>query len=177
MARTLPLTDERVEGFEGGFDRCARVEAVDLVEVDGVYAETTETVFAGLLDVLAPEPAHVGLAVQGEEDLGGDDDFIEVSVFAQHLARDFFARPDRIHVGRVEEIDAGFDGASKEGGGIIGAEHPGAPVGRAVAHAAEADVRNLDSGRAEGRRLHVVAFSIAGASGRVYHQAHRMNRP
>jgi hypothetical protein len=48
----LALRDQVIEGGHHLFHRCVRIEAVDLIEVDRVDAQTAEAVLTGLLDVL-----------------------------------------------------------------------------------------------------------------------------
>ena len=61
-----------------------------------------------------------------------------LAVFPQGAAGDLLADAERVHVGGVEEVDAGLERAAKERlrRGLV--EDPRPPLGRAVAHAAEA---------------------------------------
>ena len=67
----------------------------------------------------------------------------------------FLADAQRVHVGGVEEVDAGLDRPAEEGtrGGLV--EHPRAPVRVAVAHAAQAQPRYGYAGAAQKGVFHV----------------------
>ena len=52
--------------------------------------------------------------VDGEVNLAGDDDLVAAAELAHELARQFLRHASRVHVGGVEEIDAGFDRRTNE---------------------------------------------------------------
>ena len=132
--------DDIVEGFAGLFDGGEGIEAMDLVEVNVVDAEALEGAVDGGHDVLAGEAAIVGAVGHGLKDLGGDDEFFAAGLeLAEELAGDTFALADGVHVGGVEEVDAGFDGALDEGAGFVFFEDPLAPLFGAVGHHAQAE--------------------------------------
>jgi len=87
---------------------------MDLVEVDVIHAEPLQRGVDRLHDVLAREAARVSARAHRVEDLGGDDDLVALGEFLQGAAEDLLARADRIHVGRVEEIDAAFERLANE---------------------------------------------------------------
>jgi hypothetical protein len=63
---------------QGLVDGRARIEAVDLVEVDAVDPQELQVGLAGLPDVLARRPAHVGPVAHGEQHRGGDHQLVAV---------------------------------------------------------------------------------------------------
>ena len=64
----------------------------------------------------------------------------------------------RVDVGGVEESDAGVQGAWNEGPGLLLAQHPVAPVRRAIGHGAQTDARDLQAGCSEARGFHGESF-------------------
>ena len=73
----------------------------------------------------------------------------------------------RVHVGRVEEVDAELEGGLEvlAGHGLV--LHPGAPGGIAVGHAAEGEARDLEAGAAEVRVLHCAPPSTRSRKARM----------
>src|SRR5699024_1900178 len=59
-----------------------------------------------------------------------------------------------VHVGGIEEIDAGLDRAAVEWLAGVFVEHPAAPFRGAVGHGAETQAGNLETGVAEANVLH-----------------------
>src|ERR1700722_14399460 len=82
------------------------------------------------------------------------DNLVAAGKVPDCATEDLFAVAERITVGGVEEVDAGFERLLDEGFALLLAERPGviAPVAAAIAHAAEADARHVQAGAAE---LHV----------------------
>ncbi len=108
--------DDIVQRLAGLFDGRVLVEAMDLVEVDVIDAEALEAGVDGGHDVLAREAAVVGRVAHGVEDLGGNHQLFAAGLeLAQQLAGDALALAERVDVGGIEEVDAGFDGAADEG--------------------------------------------------------------
>ena len=95
---------ERPQGF---LERRERIEAVGLIEVDVIRAETAQAGLAGFDEVAARESGFVGAGFETNECFSGEDNLLPAS--AQRLAEDFFGLAERINVGRVEEIHAGLD--------------------------------------------------------------------
>src|SRR5262249_38087855 len=81
--------------------------------------------------------------------LRGDDDLVALRVFPQRTAGDLFADAARVHVRRVEEVDAAFDRAFDEGlaGGLV--ERPRMPLRRSVGHHAETDAGDFQACRTD----------------------------
>src|SRR6185295_4492967 len=67
---------------------------------------------------------------------------------------DFFAHAIGVHVGGVEEVDAGFQRAAEEGTAFVLFQHPVAPFPGAVGHAAETEAGDLEAGRAKPNVVH-----------------------
>jgi len=87
------------------------------------------------------------------------DNLVAAGKVPDCATEDLFAVAERITVGGVEEVDAGFERLLDEGFALLLAERPGviAPVAAAIAHAAEADARHVQAGAAE---LHVFHGSL-----------------
>ena len=135
-----------VAGRNGGFGRgrCSRCRA------GGGFASSHGGCACGI------GRGRWGIA-HGVEDFGGDDDFFAGGgeVF-EGAAGDFFAGALGVHVGGVEEVDAGLDGAAVEGAGLVFVEDPVAPFAGAVGHGAEADAGDFEAGAAEVGVLHTI---------------------
>ena len=106
------------EGTEGFFERGARVDAVELVEVDALELEAAQAHFDTLDQVAGA--AHVfgfGGALAGDAALGGDDEARRIGVqrFADEALGDFGA----VGVGGVDEGDAEIDGAAENAAGFV----------------------------------------------------------
>ncbi len=69
--------------------------------------------------------------------------------------RDLLADSHRIHVGRVEEIDAALDRGPEKGAGLPLVQDPRPPLWVAVAHAAQAQPRDRHSRSTQVRIFHV----------------------
>ena len=72
----------------------------------------------------------------------------------ERAADDLLARALRIDVGRVEKVDSALQRFPDEWPRRLLLQHPLAPFGRAVGHAAEADLRHLHARLAEPDHLH-----------------------
>ena len=136
------------------FDRRVVIEAVDLIEVDVIGAEAAQAGVDGVVDVFAREAALVGVVAHRVEDLGGDDDAVARGEVLQRAAGDLFADAVGVHVGGVEEVDAGFQRAADEGPAFLFLQHPVAPLLRAVCHATETEAGDLKAGRAKPNVVH-----------------------
>ena len=124
---------------------------MDLVQVDEVGAEALQA-GVDLREDGLPRQAHaVGPLVHPLVDLGRDHDLAAPRVVEQRPADDLLARSGRIHVGGVEEVDAEVERLLQERPARRLAEGPdvAAAVGLAVAHAAEAEARDVEAGAAE----------------------------
>src|SRR3984885_13810816 len=101
--------------FDGSFG----VDAVLVVEIDRVDAETAETAFAGLADVvgLAADAASGGiLGIADDTEFRGEDDFVALAV--DGVSDELFVGVRSVGVGSVEEIDAEFESAVNRGNGF-----------------------------------------------------------
>jgi hypothetical protein len=150
-------------------DRRARVPPVDLVEVDVVGAQAAQAGVDLEHDGLARQPAPVGPLAHHAVHLGGQHHFFTPGEVVQRPPDDLLAGAVGVDVGGVEEVDARFDAALDERPALLLVERPGvgAAVGNAVAHAAEADGRDVEAGGAELDVLHAATLraTFAGADG------------
>ena len=149
QVENLSVANEAVERGQGLLDGGGGVGAVNLVEVDALHAQAPERGLARLNDVLRREASAVRPLAHPHAALGGDDRLIPHGVFPHPLAGDLLAHAERIHVRRIEEVDAEFDRAPEEGSGLFLFEHPGAPGAAPEAHAAERDARDHEAAVSE----------------------------
>ena len=87
---------------------------MDLIEIDVVGAESRQRRVDRRHDVLARQPAIVGVVAHRIEHLGRDHDLVARGEVTQRAAEDLFADADGIHVGGVEEVDAELERAPDE---------------------------------------------------------------
>ena len=106
-------------GANGIFNGNGFINAVLVIQVDHVGAQPLEAGLAGLLHVLrtavhaqkfALRPAHVA-------ELGGEHDLV-TAVF-DGAAHQLFVFAGAVHVGRIKERAAEFDGAMNGGDGFL----------------------------------------------------------
>ena len=99
-----------------------RIDAVLVVQIDVIDAETLETGIAGLTHVLGcsidAEGRAVGTARNAE--FGGEHDFVAARF--QYLPEQALVGTDAVHVGSVEKVDADIERGVEhaEIGGFIG---------------------------------------------------------
>ena len=146
----LAGADQVVEGAQCLVDGDVGLRPVDLVEVDVVGLQAAQARLALLDDVAAAVAQHVGVSVVHlAVHLGGQNDLGALAVALQRLAGHFFAAPAAVDVGRIEEVDAGVDGAVDDRIGIIGgglaAEH----------HAAQAELADFHTGASQRTVFHM----------------------
>jgi hypothetical protein len=127
------------------------VETVDLIEVDIIHAEPTQAVVDLGENRLARQPSAIGAGTHPAIDLGSDDDLVAAREILDRAAEDFLAVAERIAVRGVEEIDACFERLLDERPALLLGEAPGmiAEITATVAHAAEANARDIEAGAAE----------------------------
>ena len=136
MWRILPCSCMRRERAERLFERRARVDAVELVEVDALELEAAQAHFDTLDEVAGA--AHVlgfGGALARDAALGGDDHAMRVG--RERFADEPLGDLGAVGVCGVNERDAQFDGAAQHaaGFGCVGRLAP-----RAFAHQAHGSV-------------------------------------
>ncbi len=107
----LACLGEPVVGAERVRQRCFRVIGVRLVQVDMVGLQALERILDGALYVSGREALFVRRHLHAH--LGGDDNLVALAAFLQPFADEGFrfaalvaGDPARIHVGRVDEIEA-----------------------------------------------------------------------
>jgi hypothetical protein len=102
----LAGTDDVVQRLHRLFDRCLRVEAVNLVEVDVVGTEAGEGGIDLFEDCSAGQTLPAGAVVYFPPHLGGEDDVLSAGVPLDRAADKFLRRAGLIGVGGVPEGDA-----------------------------------------------------------------------
>ena len=130
-----------------------------LVQVDPIGAEAPQTGFAATDDVTARQAAIVRSVAHSTIDLGRQDHAIAPTLerFAEHPLR----LAARVHVGRIEQVDAGVEAAIHQPPRfchIGGANHALAIV-TGEGHGAETEEGYLESSRAETTVVHVLPFA------------------
>ena len=118
------------------------IEDLDRVDLERIL-ETAERILATFDDVLAAEPTHIWAFAHDAMNFGSHDDFVADRHFLKVETGDLFALASGVNVGRIEEIDAGFEGAGEVNAGLLLVDVPAAraqsPVGQrtaSIAHAA-----------------------------------------
>ncbi len=147
IARLARLHDvvQRLHRF---LDRRGIVPAVDLVEIDIVHPQPRQAVVHRLHQRLARQTARIGGLLPGQESLGRDHNLVAPCEFGQQAPDHLFRGAARIHVRRIEEVDPRLHRLADEGTAFVLRKHPVAVpafAGVAIAHAAEAQPRNLEA--------------------------------
>jgi hypothetical protein len=99
-------------------------------------------------------------AVEGEAELGGDDDLIAYG--CQGLADEFLVGERTVHLGGVEEGDAAVDGGADQGDAVLAGD--GRAVAVAEAHAAEPDRGDLQAAGSKVALDHGFSLSVVSLS-------------
>ncbi len=144
------MPDEIRQSPEALFDGRGRIETVQLVQIEVIQLHAGEACSGAVHDVGPRRAALIGLRTDLTEDFGRDDDFIaRYAQILQALARDPFGIAVRIHVGRVDEVDPGFEGTSEQGVGFGLLDRADAAPDSAAAegHRTEAQFRDEEPGR------------------------------
>ena len=162
----LARAHEGIEGFQGLLDWRRVVPAMDLVEVDVLHLQPAQGIVTGLEDVFTTEAAAVRPGPHRAVDLGRHDDIVARGHLAQPPAGNLLADAVRVDVGRIEEVDPGFEGDGEMLTRLVSADRPGAPFPIAVAHASQADARHGDSRIAKLRVLHGFSTPAPNRRGR-----------
>src|SRR3984893_5723274 len=157
---SLPGLDDVVQCLKRLLDRAAIVPAVDLIEIDVIGAEASKAVIDLAHDRHARQAAAVRPLPHPPVDLGRDDDLVAAGQILDRPAEDLLAAAEGMPVRRVEEIDAALESPLDERATLRLVDAPGmiASFGDAIAHAAEADPRHLQTRAAE---LYVLHHSIS----------------
>ena len=109
--------DDIVQGLHDFFHRRIGIQAVDLIDINVVQAQPFQAVVDFRHDILAGQAAAVGPArTHFKIDFRRHDDFIAVQTkIADIPAGDFLTGPHLIDIGRIEIIDAQFNGPLENG--------------------------------------------------------------
>jgi hypothetical protein len=129
-----------------------RVGTVDLVEVDAIRLQPAQAV----LDLPHQPPpgvaTHVAVLTHRRMGLGGEHDVV-AAASGEGCADDLLGFAGRVHVGGVDEVDAGIEGAMDDGDRVVvvavapGAEHHGAEAQRADVHPCRSECAVLHRSR------------------------------
>src|SRR5580692_1443308 len=82
--------DQRVQSFDGFFDRGLRVESVHVIDVDVIGVEASQAGLAGLNQMVAGGAEIVGAVAHIECSFGGNQNCVATS--GDGLTEDFFGR-------------------------------------------------------------------------------------
>src|SRR5204862_6411839 len=160
-------------------DRRLVIPAMDLVEVDIIHAEPVQAGVDLAHDCFARQAAAVRTGAHPAIYLGRNDHLVAAGEILDSPSEDLLAAAERITVRGVEEIDAAFECLLDERAGFLLGEAPGmvAAIGGAVAHAAEADTRDVEAGAAELHIFHRLSHGRPKRnSGRLWEETNRMSR-
>ena len=142
----LPLLDQLRERADGLLDRRLGVDAVLLVEVDGLDAEAAQARLTRLAHVLgaAVDARRAAVGVGHEPELGREHDL--VAAVADGAAHELLVVPGAVDVGGVEQVDAEVERAvdRRDAVGLVRAA-----VRAGHRHAAQADRRDVGAHLAE----------------------------
>ena len=107
---------------------------MDLVEIDVIHAEAAEAGVDLGKDRLAGKPGAARAGAHASVYLGGDENLVAAGKVPDCATEDLCAVAERITVGGVEEVDAGFEHLLDEVFALLLAERPGviAPVPRII---------------------------------------------
>ena len=145
---------EFLDGARDILDRHVRIDAMLIQQVDRVDAKPLERSLDGLLDVrrlaVRTDEPRAAVRLHLEPELRGDDDLPAERL--ERLADQVFIRVRAVDLGRVEERDAPFDGLSDERDHLLPVR--GRTVGKAHAHAAQAEGRDFQVAFTECALLH-----------------------
>ena len=106
----LAAAHEGIKGFQGFFNRSGEIPAVDLIQVDVIHFESTQRIFTRLNNVLAAQPTTVWPGGHLAPYFGGNDDVIAYGQLPQPVSGDLLTQTDRVDVGGIEKVYAGFEG-------------------------------------------------------------------
>ena len=101
----LARIDQVIERSEGFFQRRERVESVDLIKVDAISGQPLERRLAGANEMKAAQASIVGAGAHPAQRLRGEND--AVALASERLTEEDLGITLAIHVGGVEEVDAG----------------------------------------------------------------------
>jgi hypothetical protein len=140
------------------FDGHVGVDAVLVEQVDGVGAQTAQRAVDRRPDTVrsAGDAGLVTVLVEGEAELGGDDDVAADRL--QRLADQLLVVEGAIHLSGVEEGDATVHGRAQERDHLL--PWGPRPEGLAHAHAAEAEGGDVETSPAESACVHCGSPSL-----------------
>src|SRR3984893_8364156 len=164
VARLASL-DDVVQRLERLLDWRIIIPAVDLVEVDIIHTQPSEAGVDLGEDCLARQPGAVRAGPHAPIDLCGDDHFVATGKVPCRATEDLLALAERVAIGGVEEIDPRLQRALDEGPVFLFAEAPRvvASVAAAIAHAPQANTRDIQAGAAELGVFNTGAFTPGAA--------------
>src|SRR5258708_38664445 len=138
---------------------------MDLVQVDMVSLQTTETGLHTVHDVAAGSPDIIPPRADAAIDLRRDHDILprDVMVF-QRLPENRFALTLRVVVSRIKEVDAAVNRRLDQFIGpdlAYGADGLEEPSAVPECHGSEAEFRNQETGIAERCVFHGISFLVS----------------
>src|SRR5579883_31915 len=153
----LPLPYQFRHRADGLFNAHLWIDAVQVVEIDGIDPQPLERVVAGPAHVLRPSvetPSPLTVGAAHEAEFRGHPHFVAPA--ADCLADQLFVGVRSVGVRRVEQIDPEFQSSVD---GCQGLRLVGGPVGIAHTHAAESNRRDGQTLLAESSLLHVLLLA------------------
>ena len=140
--------DEVAEGPERLVEVDGGVGPVGLVQVDVVGVQPAQAVLDLLHDPPPRRTPLVGVVAHGRHELGGQHHAVAPPL--ERLADDLLGLARRVHVGRVNEVDARIEGGVDDADAVVVVAVAPCPEH----HGSQAVPAHLDPGRAQGRALH-----------------------
>src|SRR6185312_8034134 len=98
---------ESVQRLERLFNRRGEIEAVQVIDIDVIGAESAQAGFAGLNEVIARGAEVVGAFSHAEARFGGNQH--RAAATGDRLAENLFRGAVRVDVRSVKEVHAGFE--------------------------------------------------------------------
>ena len=157
----LAGVDELLDGAGDLLDGDVRVDTVLVEQVDRVGAQATQRALDGGADVVGPagDAGLVAVLVEGEAELGGDDDLVADRL--EGLADELLVVERTVDLGGVEEGHSAVDRGAQERDHLL--PWRSRPERLAHAHAAEAEGGDLQAGALP--RVRVCIAVLLGCDG------------
>src|SRR5262245_33375391 len=113
----LTAPRQRVQRIERLLDRRERVEAMHVIDVDVINAETPQARVTGFKQVMARRADVIRTFAESKGRLGRNQEIVALALYG--LAKNFLGKSIRVDVGRIEDVDAGVQTAADEALGIL----------------------------------------------------------
>ena len=130
--------DRLLDGYRG-------VEAVQVIEIDGLDAEAPERTLAGAPRVGGAAVAAGDRSVRGDSEAELRGDLPALASAGERPGDEFLIGVRTVDLGRVEEVDAELEREVERRQRLAGVARGGAAIGPGHAHAAQAERRDREA--------------------------------